>query len=751
MLSAIIARELGVQPGQVEAALELMGQGNTVPFIARYRKEKTGGLDDTQLRALEERSIYLRELEDRKEAVCAAVAEQGKLTAELERRIRAAGTKARLEDLYLPFKKRRTTRADRARAAGLDPLVDELIGRPDRDPGELAEGFVAEGYPDAAAVLGGARAILTDRFATDADLVGELRDRLYTEGVLRSTAKAGAGDARFADYADFAEPVTRVPSHRILAVFRGEAEGALAVEIDGGDDAAFEGLIARRFGLDLAASSFLSKAVRFAWRTKLMISSALDVRLRLKERAEQAALGVFAANLKDVLLAAPAGHKTVLGLDPGYRNGVKCAVVDPTGKVLETTVVYPHPPAKRWGEAHATLSRMVREHGVDLVAVGNGTASRETTALARELDASVVVVSEAGASVYSASEIAAAEFPTMDVALRGAVSIARRLQDPLAELVKIDPKSIGVGQYQHDVNQRALARTLDGVVENAVNLVGVDVNSASVSLLERVSGITPGVARAIVRFRDENGAFEDRRQLLEVPRLGPKTFEQCAGFLRIPGAREPLDGSAVHPESYPVARAIARATGRTVPDLIGNRAALDALDPAGFVTEEHGLPTVRDIIIELEKPGRDPRPEFAVPEFREDVETIADLKPGMVLSGTVTNVTAFGAFVDVGVHQDGLVHVSAMARRFVADPHEVVRSGQVVRVKVLDVDTQRRRISFSLRLDDEPATGGREGRSGSSGKKSRAGAKKTAPAREPRGGAMAEALRRAGLGGSRRP
>lgn len=745
MIVSTIARELKVREDQIRAVLDLLSEGNTVPFIARYRKEATGGLDDTQLRTIEERATYLRELEDRKQTILEAIEEQGKLTEDLRALIQACETKARLEDLYLPFRKRRRTKADIARDAGLEALTDALVDTPDASPESLAAGYLTEGFEDGKKALEGARAILIDRFALDADLVGEVREQMFRTGQLVSSVVAGREKegVKFKDYFEFSEPFTKLPSHRILALLRGEAEGVLQLTLDAGDDTVYEGMIAGRFSLPVGRSRWLADAVRFGWRTKLAVSSGLDVRMRLKEKAEEGALDVFARNLRDVLLAAPAGQRATLGMDPGYRNGVKCAVVDPTGKVLATSVVYPHQPQNRWDAARQELADLCATHGVDLMAVGNGTASRETEKLAGEIADLIreaggkrptpVVVSESGASVYSASEIAAAEFPDMDVSLRGAVSIARRLQDPLAELVKIDPKAIGVGQYQHDVNQHALARTLDGVVESAVNAVGVDLNTASVPLLERVAGVSATVARNIVAHRDDNGAFPGRKALLKVPRLGPKAYEQCAGFLRISGGRDPLDASAVHPEAYPVVARIAQATGLEVAELIGNTRVLSGLRAADFADDTFGIPTVTDIIAELDKPGRDPRPEFRTATFKEGVEKLSDLKPGMILEGTVTNVAAFGAFVDVGVHQDGLVHVSAMSDKFVSDPHEVVRSGEVVRVKVMEVDVERQRIGLSLRLDDEPGQPQRARR-----KPQR---RKQAPAA---GGSMAEALRRAG-------
>ena len=765
MINSTIARELGVSESQVAATVALLDEGNTVPFIARYRKEVTGGLDDSQLRQLEERLAYLRELEERKQSILAAIEEQGKLTDDLRALILACETKARLEDLYLPFKKRRKTKADVAREAGIEALVDALIDAPSTDATSAATAYVCEGFEDEKKVLEGARAILVDRCATNADLVGEVREEMLSRGHMTASVAEGKEQegAKFKDYFEFSESFESLPSHRILALLRGEKEGVLNLHLDAGDDAFYEGFIADRAGID-TTNPWLDDAVRWGWRTKLYVSSGLDVRMRLKEKAEAGALEVFAKNLRDVLLAAPAGQRATLGLDPGYRNGVKCAVVDTTGKVLETMIVYPHQPQNRWSDAVKVLSTACATHGVDLLAIGNGTASRETEKLASEVADMIataggtrptpVVVSESGASVYSASEVAAKEFPDMDVSLRGAVSIARRLQDPLAELVKIDPKSIGVGQYQHDVNQSALAKTLDAVVEDAVNAVGVDVNTASIPLLTRVAGVTSTLAGNIVAYRDENGVFPSRAALKKVPRLGPKAYQQCAGFLRIQGGKDPLDASAVHPEAYPVVRAIATATGLTVAELIGNTRVLHGLNPAEFATDEFGVPTVTDIIAELDKPGRDPRPEFTTATFKEGVEKVSDLQPGMILEGTVTNVAAFGAFVDVGVHQDGLVHVSAMSDTFVDDPHTVVRSGQVVKVKVMEVDVDRQRIGLSLRLNDEPgAKGPKKSKGGQAGKKPRQQRGNGRSQRQRRndrndtaGGSMADALRKAGFG-----
>lgn len=765
-IAATIAAEIGVKESQVETALTLLAEGNTVPFIARYRKEATGGLDDSQLRTIEERATYLRELEERKEAILAAIDEQGKLTDELRAQILACETKARLEDLYLPYKKRRKTKADIAREAGLEELTDKLIENPTANPEEMAGQFLTEGFEDTKKALEGARSIIIDRFALDADLVGDVRERMFSQGIMGASVVAGkeAEGAKFKDYFEFSEPFDQLPSHRILALLRGENEGVLQLNLDAGEDEVYEGMIAERFDLAVKDSKWLSDAVHWGWRTKLYISSGLDVRMRLKEIAEEGALKVFATNLRDVLLAAPAGQRATIGLDPGYRNGVKCAVVDSTGKVIDTAIVYPHQPQNQWSQAVNTLATLCAKHSVDLMAIGNGTASRETEKLANEIADMLkqaggqrptpVVVSESGASVYSASQLAADEFPDMDVSLRGAVSIARRLQDPLAELVKIDPKAIGVGQYQHDVNQTALARTLDGVVEDAVNGVGVDLNTASVPLLERVAGVNATIATNIVAYRDENGSFASRKELKKVPRLGPKAFEQAAGFLRINGGTDPLDSSAVHPEAYPVVARIAESTGLGVAELIGNSRVLQKLQPADFADDTFGVPTVTDIIAELDKPGRDPRPEFKTATFKEGVDKVSDLVPGMILEGTVTNVAAFGAFVDVGVHQDGLVHVSAMSNKFISDPHEVVRSGQVVKVKVMEVDVQRQRIGLSLRLDDEPGQpaqrqgGGKRGGNTGNGAKGGRGARggRGNSGGRPAGGSMADALKKAGFG-----
>ncbi|RSS85945.1 Tex family protein, partial [Streptomyces sp. WAC05950] len=718
-----IAEELGVRERQVKAAVELLDGGSTVPFIARYRKEATEMLDDAQLRTLEERLRYLRELEDRRAAILDSVREQGKLDAELEARINAADTKARLEDIYLPFKPKRRTKAQIAREAGLEPLADGLLSDPSVEPAAAAAAFVdaGKGVADPAAALEGARAILTERFAEDADLIGELRERMWGRGRLAAKVREGKEEAgaKFADYFAFAEPFTALPSHRVLAMLRGEKEDVLDLNLEpeAPEDAdtpgpsTYEGMIARRFGVadrGRPGDKWLADTVRWCWRTKVQVHLGIDLRMRLRQAAEDEAVRVFASNLRDLLLAAPAGTRATLGLDPGFRTGVKVAVVDATGKVVATDVIYPHVPANKWDESLAKLARLAKEHAVELVAIGNGTASRETDKLAGDLitrhpdlGLTKVMVSEAGASVYSASAFASQELPGMDVSLRGAVSIARRLQDPLAELVKIDPKSIGVGQYQHDLSEVKLSRSLDAVVEDCVNGVGVDVNTASAPLLSRVSGISGTLAENIVAHRDANGPFSNRKGLKDVARLGPKAYEQCAGFLRIRGGDDPLDASAVHPEAYPVVRAMGKTAGGEVAALIGNTAILRSLRPEQFVTEAFGLPTVTDILRELEKPGRDPRPAFKTATFKEGVEKIGDLAPGMILEGVVTNVAAFGAFIDIGVHQDGLAHVSALSKTFVKDPRDVVKPGDIVRVKVMDVDIPRKRISLTLRLEDE--------------------------------------------------
>ena len=761
-----LAAELNANAGQIVAAVRLLDEGATVPFIARYRKEATGGLDDNQLRLLEERLGYLRELEDRRVAVIESVREQGKLDAALEQALRAVDTKQALEDLYLPYRKKRRTKAMIAREAGIEPLAGRLLADPGLDPEREAAAFVnAEaGFDDIKAVLDGARQILMERFAEDAALLAGLRSYLTEHGVLASTVIEGKehDGAKFRDWFDFREAWSRVPSHRALAMLRGRNEGilrlALGLDSDPPDGSAAttpnpcEARIAARFGIrddGRPADRWLRDTVRWAWRVKLSLHLELELLSALRERAEQEAIRVFGDNLKDLLLAAPAGPRATMGLDPGLRTGVKVAVVDGTGKLVDTATIHPHEPRRDWEGAIATLAALAGRHGVDLVAIGNGTASRETDRLVADLirlqpklGLTKVVVSEAGASVYSASELAAREFPELDVSLRGAVSIARRLQDPLAELVKIDPKSIGVGQYQHDLSQPALARRLDAVVEDCVNAVGVDVNTASAALLGRVSGLNASLAANIVAHRDSHGPFRARRALREVPRLGERTFEQAAGFLRIMDGDDPLDASAVHPESYPVVERILARLGRGARELIGDSRALAALDPQSFTDERFGLPTVRDILAELDKPGRDPRPEFRAARFREGVEKPADLSPGMQLEGVVTNVTNFGAFVDIGVHQDGLVHISAMSERFVRDPRELVKAGDIVRVKVVEVDTVRKRIALTMRLNEAaPAT-----RPAAEAPRERKHAQKRAPRADGRSapaGAMADALARA--------
>ena len=720
-ISLRIAQELTVRAEQVAAAIALLDEGATVPFIARYRKEVTGALDDTQLRQLAERLHYLRDLEDRRQVILGSISEQGKLTAELEQAILAADARNRLEDLYLPYKPRRRSKALIAREAGLEPLADTLLADPSQDPETLAAGFLnAEaGFADSKAALDGARQILMERFAEDAQLLATLRQFLEEHALLCSRLVEGkeAEGAKFRDYFEHAEPLAKVPSHRALAMFRGRNEGilslglAMAADEPAGSAHPCEAMIAQHWQIEdrqRPADSWLRDTVRWSWRVKLLTHLQTDLLGELRERAERAAIEVFAHNLQDLLLAAPAGQRATIGLDPGLRTGVKVAVVDATGKVLDHGAIYPHPPQQRIEEAQATLVRMIRQHSVELIAIGNGTAGRETdnfvAQLLRahpELQLRKVMVNEAGASVYSASEYAAREFPDLDVTIRGAVSIARRLQDPLAELVKIEPKSIGVGQYQHDVSQVQLARQLDSVVEHCVNAVGVDVNTASAPLLARVSWLNRSIADNIVALRDQRGSFQNRRELLQVSRFGDKTFEQAAGFLRVVGGDNPLDASAVHPESYRVVERIAEHQRRAVDSLMGDDRFLRSLDPADFTDEQVGLPTVRDIIAELGKPGRDPRPEFKMAQFQEGVEKLSDLRPDMVLEGTVTNVTAFGAFVDIGVHQDGLVHISALAERFVRDPREVVKAGAIVRVKVMEVDPARQRIALSMRLNDK--------------------------------------------------
>jgi len=724
-----IAAEIRVQENQVKAAVDLLDGGATVPFVARYRKEATGGLDDVQLRELEYRLGYLRELEDRREAVLKSIDEQGKLTPELRAAIEAVPTKQELEDLYLPYKPRRRTKGQIAREAGIEPLADMLFANPSLNPAEAALAFVkqekgegGEDFTTVAAVLDGVRDILSERWAEAPALVQQLREWLWSEGLFKSKLMAGKDEnnpevAKFRDYFDYDEPIGRVPSHRALAVYRGrqleilDAKLVLPVEPEPGKPSLAEGKIALHLGWShqgRPADDLLRKCVAWTWRVKLSLSTERDLFARLREEAEKVAIKVFADNLRDLLLAAPAGPRVVMGLDPGIRTGVKVAVVDATGKLVDTSTVYPHEPRRDWEGSLHQLGLLCRKHGVNLIAIGNGTASRETDKLAADLmkrheGMQRVVVSEAGASVYSASEFASQEMPDVDVSLRGAASIARRLQDPLAELVKIDPKSIGVGQYQHDVNQSELARTLEAVVEDCVNSVGVDLNTASVPLLTRVSGLSASVAKAVVRWRESNGAFRSRQQLMEVSGLGAKSFEQSAGFLRIRGGDNPLDMTGVHPETYPVVEKMMTATGKPVTDLMGRAEMLKTLKPELFANEKFGVITVKDILGELEKPGRDPRPDFKVARFNDGVEDIADLREGMVLEGTVSNVAAFGAFVDLGVHQDGLVHVSQLAHKFVNDAREIVKTGDIVKVKVVEVDVARKRIALSMKLGDAPA------------------------------------------------
>ncbi len=768
-----IASELSVKPQQVIATVALLDEGATVPFIARYRKEVTGGLDDTQLRTLEERLTYLRELDERRNAILQSIEEQGKLTPELRTSIDAADTKQRLEDLYLPFKPKRRTKAQIAREAGLDVLADALLKDNSLNPETEAAKYLREpfktehgenpGVPDVKAALDGARTILIEQFSEDAELLANLRGHLQDQAVLTSAVSEGkeAAAEKFRDYFAYSEPLRNIPSHRALALFRGRKEEMLKVALKLPEELEAQATgsqplnscelkIAARFGISdrkQPADAWLQQTVRWSWQVKLAWQLEAELLTQLRERAEEEAIRVFAQNLHDLLLAAPAGPRATMGLDPGIRTGVKVAVVDRTGKVLETATVYPHAPRNDWNGALVTLAQLAKRHNVDLISIGNGTASRETDKLAGELIKKMpelrltkIVVSEAGASVYSASALAAKEFPDLDVSLRGAVSIARRLQDPLAELVKIDPKSIGVGQYQHDVNQTRLARSLDAVVEDCVNAVGVDVNTASAALLARISGLSATLAENIVKHRDTNGPFASRDALKKVPRLGDKTFEQAAGFLRVMNGENPLDASAVHPEAYPVVERILADLKRPARELVGDTATLKKLDAARYTDERFGLPTVRDILRELEKPGRDPRPEFKTAEFKEGVEELKDLQQGMVLEGVVTNVTNFGAFVDIGVHQDGLVHISMMSNKFIKDPREVVKAGDVVKVKVLEVDVQRKRVALTMRLDDSaPRTRDRD----DNAPRRNDVRAKPAPTRAPEpvgAGAMAEAL-----------
>lgn len=716
-IALTLSQDIKATHSQVQAAVDLLDNGATVPFIARYRKEVTGGLDDSQLRLLQERLVYLRDMEARRAAVIESIESQGKLTEELKSALMQAETKQRIEDLYLPYKPKRRTRAQIAKEAGLEPLADKLLENPTLVPEQEAENFLnpQKGISAVKDALNGARDILAERFSEDAELLSALRSFLSKHGFIVSEVVEGKDQegGKYKDYFDFDEPLSSIPSHRALALFRGRQEGVLSVKIALSEQEEAQAphpcqkMVAEHFGvkdLGRAADKWLMDVCRWTWRVKVCLNLETELFETIRERAEEEAIRVFGINLKDLLLAAPAGQKGVIGLDPGLRTGVKVAVISSTGSVLETGVIYPHEPKKQWDQSIEILAALAKRHGSKLISIGNGTASRETDRLAAELIArypqlglTKIVVSEAGASVYSASELAAKEFPNMDVSYRGAVSIARRLQDPLAELVKIDPKAIGVGQYQHDVNQVHLAQKLDAVVEDCVNAVGVDLNTASVPLLARVSGLSKSVAQSIVNFRDTHGAFKNRRQLMDVPRLGEKTFEQAAGFLRITGGDNPLDASAVHPEAYPVVEKILEKTGSDILTLIGNQSVLRQLKASDFTDDRFGIPTVKDILSELEKPGRDPRPEFKTAVFKEGVETISDLKPNMELEGVVSNVAAFGAFVDIGVHQDGLVHVSELADHFVKDPREVVKVGQIVKVRVLEVDVARNRISLSMK------------------------------------------------------
>ncbi len=775
-IAQTIAEEIGAQAAQARAAIALLDEGASVPFIARYRKEVTGGLDDIQLRNLESRLTYLRELEDRRAAVLSSIAEQGKLSDELRAEIAAADTKSRLEDLYLPYKPKRRTRAQIAREAGLEPLADGLLADPSLAPEEFAAGFVdaEKGVADIKSALEGARAILMERWGEDAALVGELRGWLAEKGVIRARVAEGKEEAgaKYRDYFEHAESLARIPSHRLLALFRARREEILYLDLDPGAEAEAghqyaEGRVALAAGIadkGRPADRWLLDACRLTWRAKLHMHLLLDLFNQAREKAEAEAIAVFGDNLKDLLLAAPAGPKTVLGLDPGIRTGCKVAVVDATGKLVATDTIYPHEPRRQWDQSLHTLKKLCEQHNVELISIGNGTASRETDKLAGEViklcgnpKLQKIVVSEAGASVYSASEFASKEFPDLDVSLRGAVSIARRLQDPLAELVKIEPKAIGVGQYQHDVDQYRLAKALDARVEDCVNAVGVHVNTASAALLSRVSGLSSTVAENIVRHRDDNGPFKRRKDLLKVPRLGDKTFEQCAGFLRIADGDEPLDASAVHPEAYPVVERIVGGSGRPIKALLGDGSFLRGLKPELFTDEKFGVPTVRDILKEMEKPGRDPRPEFKAARFAEGVEELKDLRPGMVLEGVVSNVAAFGAFVDIGVHQDGLIHISALSDTYVKDPRDVVKAGDIVKVKVLEVDVARKRIALTRRLDDALAAANGNGNSerdprgagnarrdaGGRGNGAGAGAQKPRISAPPANNALAEAFARA--------
>jgi len=720
LISQRIANELAVKESQVLSTIELLDEGATVPFIARYRKEVTGGLDDAQLRQLEDRLGYLRELDDRRATILKSIDEQGKLTDALKQSIGLAETKTALEDIYLPYKKKRRTKAQIAREAGLEPLATGLLQDANLTPEEFAAGFLdkEKGVEDVAAALDGARQILMEQFAEEAPLLGQLREYLWQDGLVVSSVVKGKEKEgeKFSDYFEFNEAIEKMPSHRALALFRGRNEGVLALNLkvpneDELDKHPCEGTIANHFNIadqGRPADKWLQDTVRWAWKIKIFSHLDIELKMRVKESAELEAIKVFADNLRDLLLAAPAGAKATMGLDPGIRTGVKVAVVDATGKLLDHATIYPHQPRNEWDQSISILAALCEKHQVDLISIGNGTASRETDKLVQDmmkrhaaLKVQKLVVSEAGASVYSASELASREFPELDVSIRGAVSIARRLQDPLAELVKIEPKAIGVGQYQHDVSQLQLAKKLDAVVEDCVNAVGVDINMASVPLLSQVAGLSQTLAENIVMYRDQHGAFNNRKELMSVPRMGPKAFEQSGGFLRVVGGDNPLDNSSVHPETYPLVEKVMASTDRDIRSLIGDEKYIKSLDPRSFTDETFGLPTVTDILQELEKPGRDPRPEFKTAEFKEGVEEIKDLKEDMVLEGVVTNVTNFGAFVDIGVHQDGLVHISMLANKFVKDPREVVKAGDVVKVKVLEVDAQRKRIALTMRLTDD--------------------------------------------------
>ncbi|EGR4206669.1 Tex family protein [Vibrio cholerae] len=752
-----IAQELNVRPEQVIAAVTLIDDGNTVPFIARYRKEVTGGLDDTQLRNLDSRLAYLREMDDRRQTILKSIQEQGKLTPELEQAILSADSKNRLEDLYLPYKPKRRTKGQIAIEAGLEPLADTLWTKPNTDPESEAAKYInaEKGVADSKAALDGARAIVMERIAEDANLLEKIRQHLNRNAEIVSRVVEGKEQAgeKFKDYFDHREPISKAPSHRALAMLRGRNEGFLTLTLNADPEleesarqSYCETLIAEHYGIHLSqatADAWRKQVISWAWKIKISMHMETELMSAMKERAEIEAIEVFATNLKDLLMAAPAGPRATLGLDPGLRTGCKVAVVDATGKVLATDTIYPHAPQHQYDRAMQSIALLVKKFNVDLIAIGNGTASRETDAFAADLikrgnlKVQKIMVSEAGASVYSASELAAKEFPNLDVSLRGAVSIARRLQDPLAELVKIDPKSIGVGQYQHDVSQTLLAKRLDAIVEDCVNAVGVDVNTASAALLTRVAGLSAALAQNIVDYRDENGRFESRSALKKVPRLGPKAFEQCAGFLRIMDGKNPLDASAVHPEAYPLVKTIAEKNSKDLKALIGNTEFLRTLRAVDYTDENFGVPTVTDIIKELDKPGRDPRPEFKTATFAEGIHEVSDLEVGMVLEGVVSNVANFGAFVDIGVHQDGLVHISALTDRFISDPREVVKAGDIVKVKVMEVDVQRKRIALSMRLNDEPGQDNRSQRSAAP----RSGQERRAPRRdEPQGNALGGAM-----------